>query len=166
MLSFTWVIFVVLVFAAAARDLVSYRIPNVIVMAVIGLFGILSVLHFSDVEWLSHLGAFAAVFGAGVLLYALGQMGAGDVKLLGAVALWSGAWALIPLLFWVSLCGLVAMFAILIARAFVPRLESMGFEAYGLPRVLVKGEGIPYGIGIGPGAIIASFTFPAWLWHL
>jgi hypothetical protein len=34
-----------------------------------------------------------------------------------------------------------------------------------LPRVLTKGQGIPYAIGIGPGAVIASFGFEPWLWR-
>jgi hypothetical protein len=38
-----------------------------------------------------------------------------------------------------------------------------------LPRVLTKGQGIPYAIGIGPGAIIASasvlYPWESWLWQ-
>jgi Flp pilus assembly protein protease CpaA len=94
-------------------------------------------------------------------------MGAGDVKLLAVVALWSGIFPLPALLFYVSLCGLVGMLVILALRMIAPRLQaSLAWPSKSLPRVLTKGQGVPYAIGIGPGAIIASFSFAPWLWQL
>jgi Flp pilus assembly protein protease CpaA len=109
------------------------------------------------------------VMGGGIILYSLKQMGAGDVKFLAAIALWGGG--LLPvvvLLFWVSVCGFAGMMMILLLRLLVPRLRPAngGGGKPALPAVLMQGRGIPYGIGIGPGAVIASFYFPQWLWHL
>jgi prepilin peptidase CpaA len=161
--SVVWLLFVALTLASAFVDIVSYRIPNTFVLALIGIFAIVALLHRSEVHWLSHLGAFMLVLGAGMFLYAFGQMGAGDVKLLSALALWAGIYALVGLLFWVSLCGLVGMLVILALRALVTRSKFFS-ESRPVPRVLTKRQGIPYGIGIGPGAIVASFSFPFWLW--
>ena len=164
MISVVWLLFVALTLACAFVDITSYRIPNMFVLALIVLFAIVALVHRSEVDWLSHLGAFTLVLGAGVFLYALGQMGAGDVKLLSALALWAGVYSLVALLFWVSLCGLTGMLIILILRLPVARSKFFS-ESRPVPRVLTKKQGIPYGIGIGPGAIIASFGFPFWLWQ-
>jgi prepilin peptidase CpaA len=132
------------------------------VLAVLVVFAALAILHRDQVEWLSHIGAFILVLGAGVFLYSIHQMGAGDAKLLAATALWSGGiYAMIALLFWVSLSGLAGMLIILLLRYLAPRFSKLT----ALPRVLQKKQPIPYGIGIGPGAIIASFSFPPWLWQ-
>ncbi len=165
MLSIVWVLFVALTLVAAYIDLVSYRIPNSLVLALIALFLVVALLHRNEVEWLSHLGAGIVVLGAGIFLYGIRQMGAGDVKLLTALALWAGVIPLVPLLFYVSLCGLAGMLVIVLLRIFVPRFQPSLADKGALPRVLTKGQGIPYAVGIGPGAIIASFSFAPWLWR-
>jgi prepilin peptidase CpaA len=151
---------------SAVVDLRTYRIPNILVAILLLAFLIVGLVHGSDVNWIGHVGAALLTFALGVGVYALGQMGAGDVKLLAAIALWAGTGGLVPLLIAVSLCGFVGMLLIIAMRIVVPRFQTSGTEGQGLPRVLVKGEGIPYGIGIGPGALIASFAFPSWLWHI
>ena len=156
--------------AAAVIDLMSYRIPNELVLGLFVLFVIVAAINWSEVAWLSHIGAAILVFGAGLFLYAIRQMGAGDVKLLAVVALWSGVYALPSLMIFVSVCGLIGMLTIVLLRMILPRLQPVGPSGkQKLPRVLTKGQGIPYAIGIGPGAIIASasvlYPWEAWLWQ-
>jgi prepilin peptidase CpaA len=161
-----WLLFIAVTIASAIVDVVAYRIPNSLVAALIALFLFVAAFHWGQVAWLSHLGALGMVFGAGIFLYTLGQMGAGDVKLLAALTLWAGAFAVIPLLFWVSACGLIVMTIILVLRKVIPVLRSHEVMSEGtLPRVLRAGEGIPYGMAIAPGAILASLSFPQWLWQ-
>jgi prepilin peptidase CpaA len=165
-LSIVWLLFVAFMVAAAVIDLLSYRIPNELVLALLALFVIVAAVNWGDVPWLSHLASGVLVFGAGLFFYAIRQMGAGDVKLLAATALWSGVFALPRLMVFVSLCGLVGMLVILALRMIVPRLlPSPASSKRSLPRVLTKGQGVPYAIAIGPGAIIASFDFSPWLWR-
>jgi prepilin peptidase CpaA len=171
-LSVIWLIFAAIMIAAAVIDLISYRIPNELVLALLVLFLIVAIVNWNSISglmWASHIGAAIGVFGAGLFLYAIRQMGAGDVKLLAVVALWSGAVGLPGLMVFVSVCGLAGMMVIVLLRMIVPRLQSK--DASGtkkLPRVLTKGQGIPYAIGIGPGAIIASVSaispWEPWLW--
>ena len=170
MLSVVWLVFVAIMIAAAVIDLISYRIPNELVLALFVLFLIVAAINWSEVAWVSHIGSAILVFGAGLFLYALRQMGAGDVKLLAVVALWSGVFALPSLMVFVSLCGLLGMLTIVLLRIIVPRLQPVGPSGkQKLPRVLTKGQGIPYAIGIGPGAIIASisvlYPWESWLWQ-
>ena len=167
MLSVVWVIFAAIMIAAVVIDLKSYRIPNSLVGALLVLFSIVAAANSNEVSWMGHIAAALVVFGAGIFLYALNQMGAGDVKLLAVVALWSGIYPLPALLFYVSLCGLGGMLVILGLRMIAPRLQSYpSWASKSLPRLLTKGQGIPYAIAIGPGAVIASFNFPPWLWQL
>lgn len=167
MLSIVWILFAAIMLAAAVIDLMSYRIPNQLVVALFALFAIVAAVNWNEVPWLSHVAAAILVFGAGVLLYAIRQMGAGDVKLLAVVALWSGVFSLPQLLVFVAVCGFLGMLVILLLRVAVPRLRAKAPAETGrLPRVLRKGQGIPYAIGIGPGSIIASFSFSPWLWQL
>jgi len=167
-LSLVWVLFVALTLACAVIDLVSYRIPNSLVLALIALFlvvAMIAIIQRTEVNWLSHLGAGIIVLGAGIILYGIRQMGAGDVKLLTALAVWAGGVVpLVSLLFYVSLFGLFGMLVIVLLRIVLPRFQPSTPDKRTLPRVLTRGQGIPYAIGIGPGAIIASFGFDPWLW--
>jgi prepilin peptidase CpaA len=168
-LSVVWLLFVALLVAAVVIDVISYRIPNGLVLALFGLFAVVAAVNWTEVPWLSHLGSAILVFGAGVVFYAIRQMGAGDVKLLSVVALWSGVFSLPTLMVFVSLCGLIGMVVIVLLRMIVPLFQPVGPSGKpALPRVLTKGQGIPYAIGIGPGAILASVSalspWESWLW--
>ena len=147
--------------ASAVTDIVSYRIPNAIVVALIGLFFAVAAFHGSSVEWLSHLGAAGLCLAVSVALYSFGQMGAGDAKLLAAAALWAGP-SVVPLLFWISVSGLAGMLIILLLRRLLVPFRAAGRN---WPAVLTPGAGVPYGVGIGLGSILASPAFPAWLWQ-
>jgi prepilin peptidase CpaA len=166
-LSIIWILFVAIMFASAIVDVATYRIPNELVLALVALFLVAALIHWPEVAWLGHLGSLCLIMGAGIFLYAFGQMGAGDVKLLSAVSLWSSIYSLVPLLLWVSVCASAGMLVILSLRFLLPRLQSLNFLSREtvIPKVLSRGRGIPYGIGIGPGAIIASFSFPSWFWQ-
>jgi len=83
------------------------------------------------------LGAAAVVFAAFVGAFALGQMGGGDVKLIGALALWLPFQPLVSTLVWMTLIG-GALTAVMIAdgwvraRAAPPRPRAGGLVAAAL----------------------------------
>ncbi len=164
--SLTKSLFVIALLVAAGFDIASYRIPNVIVILVLLGFAIVSLAGLAEVDWLDHILAGVIFFVGGVVFYALGQMGAGDVKLLGAIGLWGGSGALVPLLFWIAVAGLLVLIALLILRRLIPILRSSGLlrAADPLPEVLVPGKGVPYGVPILIGTLIALSEFPPWLW--
>lgn len=164
--SLIWIIFALLGLAAAATDLAVYRIPNWGTLAFFLLFAGVAVLHRADIPWADHLGAFALCLAGGIVFFMLKQMGAGDAKLLAVLALWSGFGALIPLLFWIAVAGLLELAVILGLRRLLPALHERfpKLDSARLPRVLTRREGVPFGVGIAAGAVIASFWFPSWLW--
>jgi len=154
--------FVLILVAAALSDVMYYRIPNVLVLALGALFVIAGSLHFAQTAWLSHFGAAALCLAGGFLFYRFGQMGAGDVKLLTVLALWAGMDGLIALLLFVSLSGLVALPLILLARSLVAWAQATKrWKAeWPIPRVLTKRQGVPYGVAIALGGILLIALYP------
>src|SRR5476651_2664276 len=102
---FTEAAFVLILLAAAVSDVMYYRIPNALVLALAGAFILSASLHFAQTAWVSHFAAALLCLLAGFALYQFGQIGAGDVKLLTAVALWTGMGGLAALLLFVSISG-------------------------------------------------------------
>src|SRR5438105_10001646 len=119
-------LFAGLMAASAVSDILSYRIPNALVLALIGLFLAVAAFHGASVDWLSHLGAAGLCLAVGVVLYSFGHMGAGDAKLLAAAALWAGIVPLVPLLFWISVTGLAGMLLILVLRRLLVPFRGAG----------------------------------------
>ena len=152
--------FVLIVLAAAVSDAISYRIPNLLVLALAGVFIVWAALNYAQTAWLSHFGAAFLCLAAGFVLYQLRQMGAGDVKLLTAVALWAGLNGLIVLLLFMSLSGLLVLPLILLARWLVARAQARNVWKWTVPRVLTKREGVPYGVAIALGAIVTMIVHP------
>lgn len=100
--------------SVVVSDIRSRRIPNAVVVAV----ALGGVLHAALVS--GFMGAAAAIVGilAGVALLSLqfkrGLMGAGDVKLLGAIGAWTGALGAVYVILGASLLGgVLALVALL-----------------------------------------------------
>ena len=165
-MSVVWLIFVAVGLLVAVVDATVYRNPNIGLVALCVVFTIVAMLRGTETSWLDHLGAGALCLSAGIVLFALGHVGAGDAKLFAALSLWSGFKALVPLFFCVSLAGLAQLVIILGLRRLVPAVQRSvpPLQAASLPRILVKREGIPFGVGIVCGALIAAQWFPDWLW--
>jgi len=66
---------------------------------------------------------------------------------------------------WLGLCGLAVLAALLLARWILRRPAIAGRVAPGgrLPRVLVAGEAVPYGLVIALGGLLTLPLLPAWL---
>ena len=168
-ISIVWMLFAATVTAAAVTDVRTYRIPNWIVLVLLGLFvatAAYAIQQHVRISWLSQLSAGLLSLVVGLVLYATRQMGAGDVKLLSVLALWAGLAGLVPLLFWIAVCSLGVLAVMLAARLMMSRRALEQPAGLPLPRALRKGEGVPYGLGIALGAMVASTHFPPWLWKI
>jgi prepilin peptidase CpaA len=80
----------ILLIAAAVSDITRYRIPNIIVYAIVAAFAVGAIFNFAwpAIVWPVLAGVAMFLLGAG--LFALGLFGGGDVKLIAAMALWTG----------------------------------------------------------------------------
>ena len=137
-----------LLVAAAIEDAVRMRISNVLCLAAfVGAIVAMIVGGLEIVLW-QNLLVFAALLGAGTVLFGIGKMGGGDVKLFAAVGLWCSLKTALTLLPAVFITGGLLALVILAARTVAPARSGA--------RVLVlkPGSGIPYGIAIAAGSLI------------
>jgi prepilin peptidase CpaA len=180
----------ILLIAAAVSDITRYRIPNIIVYAIVAAFAVGAIFNFAwpAIVWPVLAGVAMFLLGAG--LFALGLFGGGDVKLIAAMALWTGFADLPRFLLIMAAAGGVLGLVLLLKRrrqqpamassapaptesptaeasvAAAPTPETPASEA---PRPTRKSH-IPYGVGIA----IAGLDFflisqhsplaPFWPW--
>lgn len=162
---------------AAAFDLWERRIPNWLVFLALGVGFLLNAWQGTE-QFLSSLGGVGLVIVILFLPFAMGLMGAGDVKLLGAVgALLGVAW--VPrVLFYSALAG-----GLLALLSFAPQqvqwsvlkdtwLDVKLFVTSGgtvVPASVGERDSkgvhtIPYGVAIGLGTFIAFYGDPQGYW--
>ncbi len=150
---------------AAAFDTWKFVIPNAVAVALVVLFiatALLLPFDMTWMEWLSHVGAAAAVLIGGAVLYAFNKMGGGDVKLLTAVAFWAGFEHVTELLLYVAVAGGVLAIGLIVLRKIIMSLGAANtrLAKIGLPRVLINGEAVPYGLAIAPISIYLGTKLP------
>jgi prepilin peptidase CpaA len=106
-----------LLIIAAISDARHYRIPNWL-NAMIALTFVVSELSHSSsgTELMMHLAAAALVLLGGFILFSLNLFGGGDVKLITALALWTGFAALPRFILLTTLAGGVLALLLLILR--------------------------------------------------
>ncbi|MEM8799613.1 MAG: prepilin peptidase [Pseudomonadota bacterium] len=141
---------------AAWGDIQRFEIPNSLTGSV-ALLGLAFVVEQSLLGPLpvlplimSHLGAAIGVFIIGAGLFAAGIMGGGDVKLMAALALFTGLHNLTPVLFITSLAGgVVALTVFLIAKN---QQKSLAEDDKTNARAIAKMD-VPYGVAIAAGGL-------------
>lgn len=135
---------------AAISDARNRRIPNAAVLAVLALF-VLWALVARGQDLGSSLAAAAISFGLGYIMYLMKVMGAGDVKLFAALALFTGLAGLPAFALATALTGgLMAVFSL----AANPRRAAALFARQNRE---ASDRGIPYGV-----AISAAGAFVIW----
>ena len=159
----TWV-FPGLMVVAALTDLTSRRIPNWIPGAMLVGFALLAIATGMDLATLAgSLAAGLIAFAIGFALFAIGQMGGGDVKLIAASLPWYG-WGMAALGYVVtfSIFGALLTIVFLVRRLPVVQL-ALASNAYSA-RLIGSPEGgreVPYGIAIAAGAIMTHASLVA-----
>jgi prepilin peptidase CpaA len=147
--------FVFLISYAAISDYRRLKIPNWTSLALCAAFLCYAALFITGSQFVGHVAAGTALFAIAIALYALGWFGGGDVKLLGAIALWAGPQQIYEVAMLTGLIGgamgilLVGLRALLRYRPALrcpPPLDRM---------VVWAREGVfPYGLAIGSAALI------------
>ncbi len=145
---------------AAATDLLTMRIPNLLSLGLCAAFLVVGpVAGLTWQELLGHVAAGSLMLLVGIFLFSLGWAGGGDAKLLAAASLWLGFEPLVPFLSYVAIFGGALAIAILAYRS-VPAgaLPLPGWAA----RLHAKGGAIPYGVAIAAGALT---IYPSTGWY-
>lgn len=112
----------------------------------------------------------AAGFFPLLLLYIFKGIGAGDVKLFGAIGAWAGVWAVLQMMFYSLLyAGLIGVFLIIANRKFA-RNVAAGLVAIFIPAAGAwkrqgwlqwarSGKGFPFMLAVAPAAITVWVLF-------
>ena len=143
-------VFAILLLAAAAEDAVRLRISNITVLLVIVAAVAAAIIAGPHLSLWQNVLVLAALLAVGTPLFAAGKLGGGDVKLLAAAGLWFDLAGAARMLVAVMLAG--GLLALLILAA---RLPNWGEKIRRRVVILRPGGGIPYGMAIAAGALIA-----------
>lgn len=142
----------------AVFDLRLRRLPN----AAVNTFAILyfvnaAVTGAAFSSWGIHLAFGGASFVVAALMFRLGLLGGGDVKLAAAIFLWAGpeSW---PVLVVVSLCGLLVSVAMLVVGGML-RIRALAGASTWLSW-LAPARGVPYGVALALGGVVAVLVQP------
>lgn len=107
-------------------------------------------------QWLQHGLVGALGFLLFLLLFAVGGMGGGDVKLGAAVFAWAGTQSLWPALFVIGVTGLLLALLGLLADSLNKRWPApAGSTRRKLLKALSAKRGVPYGVALAAGGVAA-----------
>jgi prepilin peptidase CpaA len=138
---------------AASSDIARMIIPNWVSVALAGIFPIAALADgMAPLDIGLHVLFGLAILVAGFFLFAGNVIGGGDAKLLAATAVWTGYLAFLPFMYWTVVAGGVMALALLAARQFIPHTET---NPPFLNHLLKKQNGIPYGVAIMFGGLMA-----------
>jgi len=148
--------------AAGLSDFKSMNIPNVYSLGIaLSLFVALLVDAVTGngmeffAPWKSHLIAGAATFAATFVLFSFRMIGAGDSKLCSAFALWVGLTGLASFLFYMAITGALLGLATKVMNKRV--LVAAPAEGSWIAKAQTGFGGVPYGIAIAVGALVAFY---------
>jgi len=144
----------VAVIAAAGFDLWRYEIPDALTILIIiaaGLFG----AGTPGFAWASHAAAGGLFFLFGLLAFARGWLGGGDVKIMTGCACWATPASLAEQVVLIALAGgALALLLMLLRRA----LALAGLAGDDAPRLIRVGADLPYAVAIAAGMAL-------WAWR-
>ena len=150
-------LFLALCLFAALHDINSLTIPNWLNLSLAGLFLPAALFSGLPLEILGgHLLAGGLAFVAAFGLYAFRIFGGGDAKMIPAVVLWMGPAAALPFLYWMAIVGGVCAFLLMLSRRTIPAAIVPGF----MRAPFEPKAGVPYGVAIAGGAILAGSSSP------
>jgi len=140
-----------LLLAAGLGDLKTYRIPNGYSLALLALYPLFVLSAPQPVAPLTSLGLTAGVFALAFTFYTLRAMGAGDVKLLSATALFAGPTLMAEFLVITALSG--GVIAMLMLNRQARAGLAVAFDRIGSVtlRDALLTDVIPYGVAIAAG---------------
>lgn len=145
------------VIAAAVNDARTLRIPNILSIAILGLFAIYAGLALTPTAVLGALALGIAALMAGYIAFARGLMGGGDAKLLAVCMAWAGPVHALELIFVTGIAGGVLGLALTLpatARAAAP--IKRGWPAAAASPDGVLRAPMPYGVAIAAGALTVA----------
>lgn len=148
----------VVVIAAAISDWRKYKIPNYFSILLILLYPVVVLTSPIPIDWLYSIGVTVIVFAIGFTLFAAGLFGGGDVKIITALALWSGPPLLLTFLIGTVLAGGLLVIVV-IAKFAVHYASETGGLFNGARKAVRSKTPVPYGVAIAVGSLPVFYTY-------
>lgn len=148
--SWLYALLTILLLLAAAEDAWRMRISNFTVIAILVGATTAAILAGPTVTLWQNVAVFAGLLAIGTVMFAAGRLGGGDVKLLAASGAWFNLHGGLLMLLWTLIAGGVLALLILFVRTF-----GWSDQARDRVAILKRGGGIPYGVAIAAGGLIA-----------
>ena len=140
----------VLLIAAAVEDGIRLRISNITVALVLVGAIVAAVAVGPAIPLWQNLVVFLVLLAVGTPIFAAGKLGGGDVKLLAATGLWFDFHGALWMLICVAISGGVLAIVVLMLRM-IGWSENLRTKV-----VLLRPKaGIPYGVAIAAGSLVA-----------
>lgn len=150
-------LFLGLCIVAAMTDINRLKIPNWLNLSLVALFVPAAALSGLPLAMIGgHLVIAALTFLVSFGLFGFNVLGGGDAKMIPAVMLWMGPTAALPFLLNMGLIGGLLALALLMARQAIPSVFVPG----AIRAPFENGAGVPYGVAIAAGAILAASETP------
>jgi prepilin peptidase CpaA len=149
------VLFFGLLAVAVLTDVEAFRIPNRLCLALAAIYPAHVLASPIPVDWPGAVMLAVAVFAAGLVPFAAGWVGGGDVKLMAATALWVGPASFSLFVLVTSLMGGVIGVLMLSRFRFVVAqiADTVGYNDI---RDIILGRSIPYGVAIAVGGWVVG----------
>jgi prepilin peptidase CpaA len=152
-LSLALLIFPLLMAFAAASDLLTMRISNILVLLVLLAFVLLALI--TGIPWqdiLTRIGIAGIVLVVAFAFFAFGWIGGGDAKLAAVITLWIDLGLMLPYYVYAALLGgaLTLLVLALRTRLLPPLLMRVKWIA----RLHDPKQGVPYGIALAAAALL------------
>jgi prepilin peptidase CpaA len=146
-----------LIFSAAISDILRFRIPNRVSLAIVLVYPAYVLSMNQSVDWPAAIGVATACLLVGFALFSVKACGAGDAKLFAAAALWAGPTLILPMGLYTSLAGGVMVLFMWLQHR-LARAPSIGMVLQtGADSGFAK-QPMPYGAAIAVGGLYVAFT--------
>ena len=146
-----------LIFSAAVSDILRFRIPNRVSVAIVLLYPAYLLSASQPVDWLPAVGIAVACLIVGILLFSMKACGAGDAKLFAAAALWAGPEMILPFGLYTSWAGGVMVLFMWFQHR-LARAPSIGMALQTTADAGFAKQPMPYGAAIAVGGLYVAFT--------
>ncbi len=146
-----------LIFSAAISDILRFRIPNRISIALVLLYPAYLLAASQPIDWPSAIAVAAVCMIVGFFLFSIKACGAGDAKLFAAAALWAGPELILPLGLYTTLAGGVMVLFMWFQHR-LARAPSASMILQTTTVAYFAKQPIPYGAAIAVGGLYVAFT--------
>ena len=150
--------FVGLLAVSAWWDVTTMTIPNWVSIALTVLFPVFALINGMPLAQIGlHLAFGAGILVIGFLLFQINIMGGGDAKMIAAAAVWTGLGAFAPFIIWMAIFGGMIAMTLLMVRK---KVRQGATQPAFVNRLLKPRGGVPYGVAILAGGLMALHALP------